>query len=57
MASQLVEQVAIYFTSEVLRETMELFFLIHEIMVNPRLKHPPEFLFLFETLPAQSEYV
>ena len=52
MASQLAEQAAVYSASTVLRETWECFLLSHEIMADPKLKHPPEVLFLFETLPA-----
>ena len=55
MASQLVEQAAIYSASAVLRATLDCFLLSHEIMVDPRLKHPPEVLFLSETLPTQFE--
>ena len=57
MASQLAEQAAIYSASVVLRATLDYFLHSHEIMADPRLKHPPEVLFIFETLPAQSEYV
>ena len=57
MASQLVKQAAIYYAYVVLRETLDYFMLSHEIMADPRLRHPPEVLFLSETLPTQSESV
>jgi len=40
-----------------MRETLDCFFLFHDIMANPILKHPPEFFFLSDTLLAQSEFV
>ena len=46
------EHVAIYSAPVVLRETLDYFLLSHEIMADPKLKHPPEVLFLSDTLPA-----
>jgi hypothetical protein len=57
MASQLVEHVAMYSASAVLREILDCFLLFHEVMADLRLKKHPEVLFLSETLPAQSESV
>ena len=57
MDSQLEEHNALYSAFLVLGDTLECFLLSHEIMVDPRLKHPPEVLFLLETLPAQSKFV
>ena len=56
MASQLVEQAAIYPTFAMLRETLDCFFRSHE-MDEPRLKHPTEVIFISETIPTQSESV
>jgi len=57
MGLQLAEQVVIYYASVVLRETLDCFMLIHEIMVDPGLKHPLEVIFLSKTRHAQSESV
>ena len=57
MASQLAEQDAIYSSSVVMRKTMECYLLSHNIMADPRVKHPPKVLFISETLPAQSKNV
>ena len=57
MDSQLVKQVAIYYTFAMLRETLDFFLLRHEIMADPRLKHPLEALFLSELCPSQYESV
>jgi hypothetical protein len=57
MASQLVEHVAIYFVSVVLREIMDCFVIFHEVMTDPKLKQHPEVLFLSKSLLAQSESV
>ena len=57
MGLQLAEQVVIYYASVVLRETLDCFMLIHEIMVDPGLKHPLEVIFLSKPRHAQSESV
>ena len=57
MDSQQVEQNAMYSASTVLRETLDCFLLNHEIIADPKQKHPPDVLFLSETLPAQSASV
>ena len=54
MDSQLAKQAAIYSASVVLRATLNCFLLNHEIIADPRQKHPPDVLFLSETLPTQS---
>ena len=53
MASQLVEQAAMYYASIVLRAILDCFLLNHEIIADPRQKHPLDVIFLSETLPAQ----
>jgi hypothetical protein len=57
MDSQLVEHVAMYSTSVMLREILDYFMLFHEVMVDPKLKQHPEVIFLSESLLAQYESV
>ena len=57
MDSQQAEQAAIYPASSILREILDCFLLNHEIIADPKQKHPPEVIFLSETLPAQSASV
>ena len=56
MASQLAEQAAMYFASVMLRVILDCFLLNHEIVADPKQKHPPDLCFLYETLPSQSVY-
>jgi hypothetical protein len=57
MASQLVEHVAMYSSSIMLREILDCFMLFHEVMVDPKLKQHLEVFFLSKALLAQSESV
>ena len=57
MASQLVEQAAMYFASAMLRETLDCFLLNHELIADPKQKHLPNVFFLSEILLVQSASV
>jgi TFIIF-interacting CTD phosphatase-like protein len=57
MDSQQVEHAAMYFTSTMLREILDYLLLFHEVMADHKLKQHSKVLFLFESLPAQSEAV
>jgi hypothetical protein len=46
IASQLVEHVAMYSTSIVMRAILDCFLLCHGIIVDPKLKQHPEVIFL-----------